>query len=246
MVLQQGATAQVAPPLTASSGGRRVPGRRRGAGGPGSGTGCEPGIYSVASKSTPGHSSCVHAAASSRRHVLGEEHDDVHQEQFVELPTGQPAAGSGVVTPPSNPPRTGGCPGRPLRARVTRGPPTRRIGREVRHRLAKPWSGSSPRAFDPRILRKNAPADGRCRRVTAGTTADGRCRLPGRSASVSARPAARTSPLPRSSWLRGAGPAPAFGRSWDRTEDGPSPAGVPGPPRCRPPRSRTSPRPRRP
>lgn len=36
-------------------------------------------LYSVAPKSAYGHSSYVHVAASSRRHVLGEERDDAHQ-----------------------------------------------------------------------------------------------------------------------------------------------------------------------
>ncbi|SOE72206.1 hypothetical protein SAMN05446589_4356 [Streptomyces sp. OV198] len=36
-------------------------------------------LYSVAPKSAYGHSGYVHVAASSRRHVLGEERDDAHE-----------------------------------------------------------------------------------------------------------------------------------------------------------------------
>lgn len=36
-------------------------------------------LYSVAPKSAYGHSSYVHVAASSRRHILGEERDDAHE-----------------------------------------------------------------------------------------------------------------------------------------------------------------------
>ncbi len=64
VVLQQGTSAQVAPPVTLF--------------GP-SVTPFEGRLYSVAPKSAYGHSSYVHVAASSRRHFLGEERDDAHE-----------------------------------------------------------------------------------------------------------------------------------------------------------------------
>src|SRR5690606_8947406 len=67
-------------------------------------------------------------------------------------------------------PARGSCPGRPLRARArtARGPPTRGSGREARPRLGRagtvvpvtgePRSGTSPRTFDPCILRETPDA----------------------------------------------------------------------------------------
>lgn len=56
----------------------------------------------------PGRVVGVQAAGSRRPHVLGEEPGDaVHQAQYVEFPTGQSAAESGVVTPPSSSRRKG-------------------------------------------------------------------------------------------------------------------------------------------
>lgn len=140
MVLQQGAQTAVATPLSRA---------RRGG-------------NSVARASAERHSGRVRSAGSSRRHVLGEERGDVDARQYAALPAGQPAAGSGVVTRSVESAPHGSCPGRPLRARdpLSRGPPTRRIGRVARHRLAKPWSGETPRTFDPCILRRRrTPAE---------------------------------------------------------------------------------------
>jgi len=120
-------------------------------------------VYSVASNSAYGHSGSVHAAASNRRHVLGEERDDAHQQQYVELPTGQLATGRGVVTPPPSPFRTESCPGRSLRARVLRAdrPPgglAERQGtglRRVPHRASR--GRGRPRARSTRASSTPAP-----------------------------------------------------------------------------------------
>src|SRR5690606_25597871 len=95
----------------------------------------------------------------------GEERDDVHARQYVLLPSGQPAADSGVIpTAPSRPHPTGAARGGRFEhaSRTSRGPPTRRIGRVARHwpctalhQRQATVGLNGPRTFDPCILRRS-------------------------------------------------------------------------------------------
>lgn len=242
MVLRQGAQTAVATPLS-----------RAGRGG-----------NSVARASAARHSGRVRSAGSSRRHVLGEERGDVDARQYAALPAGQPAAGSGVVARSVESAAHGSCPGRPLRARdpLSRGPPTRRIGRVARHRLAKPWSGETPRTFDPCILRRrNSGRRSREPPVEPGpygaVTPYGTGTRVGRRTRLASDPA-RTGDLGRRrDCLRGETERPAGlgsraaetiaeAKYAETTAGGPrgplSPAVAPAPPRSRRRRSTSSPR----
>ena len=139
--------------------------------------------------------------------VLGEEPGDAACTAVRRAPSGRPAAGVRSSHYLRRAARTGAARGGRFERAIVARPPTRRIGRVVRQRLAEAVVGPErPRAFDPRILRRT-PSAGRRHAADGGER---------RTGDRSPRPSSRssTTAMPSSSLEAVTSSATAFSPAW--------------------------------